>query len=112
MFYFGVVIFCIRIKYRLFAGQGEGKSFTDARQVKILFHHNMNKNENMNIMSCCHVDSTLLIHNKMPSHHQRVMSCVLKRISRGRFHLVVNLAIPLCVNLAFKAFLETFHNLF
>ena len=80
----GVVIFCIRIKYRLFAGQGEGKSFTDARQVKILFHHNMNKSKNMIIMSCFHVDSTLLIHNKMPSHHQRVLSCVLKRISRGR----------------------------
>ena len=82
VFISGVVIFCIRIKYRLFAGQGEGKSFTDARQVKILFHHNMNKSKNMIIMSCCHVDSTLLIHNKMPSHHRRVLSYFLKRISR------------------------------
>ena len=78
----GVVIFCIRIKYRLFAGQGEGKSFTDARQVKILFHHNMNKSKNMIIMSCCHVDSTLLIHNKMPSHHRCVMSKRILRFKR------------------------------
>ena len=31
-----IIIIIVRIKYRLFAGQGEGKSFTDPRQVKTI----------------------------------------------------------------------------
>ena len=34
-----IIMILIRIKYRLFAGQGEGKSFTDARQVREHFRY-------------------------------------------------------------------------
>ena len=37
----------IRIKYRLFAGQGEGKSFTDARQVREHFRDQEQKTFDM-----------------------------------------------------------------